>query len=67
MMKLSGPLVGKTPPQGAATTCYVVTAPEIQGVSGEFFEDCKRLVFAAGHPIKQLSLSNELIRPSIRL
>ena len=30
----------KTIPQGAATTCYVATHPELQGVSGEYFSDC---------------------------
>lgn len=30
----------KTIPQGAATTCYVATAPALENVSGLFFDDC---------------------------
>jgi NAD(P)-dependent dehydrogenase (short-subunit alcohol dehydrogenase family) len=30
----------KTIPQGAATTCYVATSPELSDVSGYFFEHC---------------------------
>lgn len=28
--------------QGAATQCYVATAPELEGVSGHYFADCNR-------------------------
>lgn len=31
---------GKSIPQGAATTCYVATYPELAGVSGLYFDDC---------------------------
>lgn len=31
---------GKNIPQGAATTCYVATYPELAGVSGLHFDDC---------------------------
>ena len=31
---------GKTIPQGAATTCYVATRPELRGVTGQYFSDC---------------------------
>ncbi|XP_021730054.1 short-chain dehydrogenase TIC 32, chloroplastic-like [Chenopodium quinoa] len=27
--------------QGAATTCYVAVHPEVEGISGEYFSDCK--------------------------
>ena len=30
----------KTLGQGAATTCYVATNPDLAGVSGQYFEDC---------------------------
>ncbi|HTE43297.1 MAG TPA: SDR family NAD(P)-dependent oxidoreductase [Steroidobacteraceae bacterium] len=30
----------KTPPQGAATQCYVATAPQLARVTGEYFKDC---------------------------
>lgn len=35
-----GPLMFKTIPQGAATTCYVATAPALAGTSGLYFSDC---------------------------
>jgi WW domain-containing oxidoreductase len=31
----------KTVAQGAATVCYVATSPELKGVSGQYFEDCR--------------------------
>lgn len=31
---------GKTIPQGAATTCYVATRPELAGVTAKYFSDC---------------------------
>ena len=31
---------GKTIPQGAATTCYVATNPELADVTGLYFDDC---------------------------
>ncbi len=30
----------KTIPEGAATTCYVATSPELRGVRGYYFADC---------------------------
>jgi len=30
----------KTIPQGAATTCYVATSPDVAGASGFYFSDC---------------------------
>lgn len=32
--------VNKSVPQGAATTVYVATAPELSGVGGKYFVDC---------------------------
>jgi NAD(P)-dependent dehydrogenase (short-subunit alcohol dehydrogenase family) len=31
----------KTVAQGAATLCYVATSPDLEGVSGQYFEDCR--------------------------
>jgi len=36
-----GPFVMKTIPQGAATTCYVATYPDLANTSGYYFEDCQ--------------------------
>jgi len=35
-----GNLFMKDIPQGAATTVYVATAPELEGVGGKYFADC---------------------------
>ena len=37
----------KSAAQGAATTCYVATAPALEGVAGVYFKDCNP---AAPHP-----------------
>jgi len=34
----------KTVGQGAATTCYVATAPALDGISGYFFEHCNPIL-----------------------
>ncbi|TXG70943.1 hypothetical protein EZV62_005878 [Acer yangbiense] len=41
--KVLGKVLGgftKTLAQGASTTCYVALHPQLQGVTGEYFEDC---------------------------
>lgn len=38
----------KTVEEGAATTCYVATAPALAGTSGYYFEDCNPVVPVAG-------------------
>ncbi|KAK4838945.1 hypothetical protein QYF36_017714 [Acer negundo] len=35
-----GKFFGKSLEQGAATQCYVALNPQVQGVTGEYFEDC---------------------------
>ena len=35
-----GPLIAKTPAEGAATQVYVAANPEVAGVNGAYFEDC---------------------------
>jgi len=39
-MALGAPLVLKSIPEGAATTCYVAVHPSVEGVSGKYFADC---------------------------
>ena len=36
----AGEIQLKTPEQGAATSVYVATAPELEGVGGRYYEDC---------------------------
>lgn len=38
--KYLGWLIMKTVPEGAATTCYVATSPDLVGVRGFYFADC---------------------------
>lgn len=38
---LAGPFL-KTPDEGARTTVYLATSPEVEGVSGEYFKDSKK-------------------------
>lgn len=33
----------KTPEEGARTTVYVATAPELEGVSGQYFRDISKI------------------------
>ena len=39
-MKHFGGLFLKSVPQGAATTCFVATSPDLEGVRGFYFADC---------------------------
>ena len=41
IMALAKPFM-KTPEQGARTSVYLATSPEVAGVSGEYFVNCKR-------------------------
>lgn len=39
----------KSVEQGAATQCYVATAPELGSTSGQYFEDCNAVTVLDGH------------------
>ena len=57
----------KTPAQGAATQCYVATAPALAGVNGQYFENCNAVlpppqVRDAALAQKLWSTSEELLR-----
>jgi NAD(P)-dependent dehydrogenase (short-subunit alcohol dehydrogenase family) len=39
--KLSARLFGKKPADGAATSIYLASSPEVEGVTGKYFTDCK--------------------------
>lgn len=41
IFRFAGPLFVKSVEEGAATTCYVATSPELSLVSGCYFSDCK--------------------------
>jgi NAD(P)-dependent dehydrogenase (short-subunit alcohol dehydrogenase family) len=40
LMTVMNPILFKSVPQGAATSVYVATSPQINGKGGLFFEDC---------------------------
>ncbi len=46
---LLGPLIAKTPAQGAATQVYVATNPLLEGVNGAYFEDCNPVTVSGEH------------------
>jgi NAD(P)-dependent dehydrogenase (short-subunit alcohol dehydrogenase family) len=35
------PLIGRSPEKGAETSIYLASSPEVEGVSGHYFVDCK--------------------------
>ncbi len=39
--KLSARLFGRTPAEGARTSIYLAASPEVEGVTGEYFVNCK--------------------------
>jgi NAD(P)-dependent dehydrogenase (short-subunit alcohol dehydrogenase family) len=44
LMKIMGvviPLVGRSPEKGAETSIYLASSPEVQGITGKYFVDCK--------------------------
>lgn len=45
---------------GAATSCYVATAPALAGVSGYYFEDCNPVVPVAGKHMDDVALAGKL-------
>lgn len=61
-------LAGKTPEQGAATSCYVATSPDLGSTSGEYFEDCRAVVVAGSRQYDTMmsdrlwSVSEELLK-----
>ncbi|HEY4184987.1 MAG TPA: SDR family oxidoreductase [Polyangia bacterium] len=39
-LRIATPLVLKSPPQGAATQCYLATHPSVAGATGGYYRDC---------------------------
>jgi len=58
--KLIGWTFMKSIPAGAATSCYVATAPALAGVSGHYFENCNPVVPMAGKHMDDLALAQKL-------
>lgn len=60
LSKLIGWTFMKSVPAGAATSCYVATAPALSGVSGHYFEDCNPVVPMPGKHMDDLDLARRL-------
>lgn len=50
----------KTPAQGAATQVYVATSPDLEDVSGGFFQDCNPAVINHPHFLNDKALAEKL-------
>ncbi len=59
-------VTGKSVEQGAATTCYVATNPELGATSGQFFEDCDAVTVADSH-LHNRALAEQLMNVSEEL
>ncbi|MEM1155882.1 MAG: SDR family oxidoreductase [Pseudomonadota bacterium] len=58
--ELLGPLIAKTPQQGAATQVYVATSPLIVDVTGAYFEDCNPVMVNGDQHMFDASLAQRL-------
>jgi NAD(P)-dependent dehydrogenase (short-subunit alcohol dehydrogenase family) len=54
----------KSIPEGAATSCYLATAPTLAKVSGYYFEDCNPVVPMPGKHMDNLALARRLWQTS---
>jgi len=57
---LIGPLIAKTPEQGAATQVYVATSPLLAGVNGAYFEDCNPVTVSGDHHMFDAAMARRL-------
>ena len=55
-----GPMIAKTPEQGAATQVYAATSPIIEGVSGAYFEDCNPVNVSGEHHMFDKAMAEKL-------
>ena len=58
---------GKTVEQGAATTCYVATAPALGNISGKYFEDCNAVTIEGQGHMQNMAMADRLLEKSIEL
>jgi NAD(P)-dependent dehydrogenase (short-subunit alcohol dehydrogenase family) len=65
--KLIGWTFMKSIPEGAATTCYVATAPALAAVNGQYFENCNPVVPMPGKHMDDLALAQKLWQTSTEL
>ncbi|MFQ5659368.1 MAG: SDR family oxidoreductase [Gammaproteobacteria bacterium] len=55
---ITAPLFTKSVAQGAATSCYVATSPQITGLNGKYFADCN--LAKTSHHGKDAEMANRL-------
>lgn len=67
LSKLIGWTFMKSVEAGAATSCYVATAPALASVSGYYFENCNPVVPEAGKHMDDLALAARLWQKSTEL
>ena len=69
--RVAGTLIGwtfmKNVQEGAATQCYVATAPALATVRGQYFEDCNPVIPKAGKHMDDLALAGQLWHKSEEL
>jgi NAD(P)-dependent dehydrogenase (short-subunit alcohol dehydrogenase family) len=65
--ELLGPLIAKTPAQGAATQMYVATHPNVAGVSGAYFEDCNPVIVSGSNHMSDEALAERLWQVSLQM
>jgi len=61
---IAGPLITKNVAEGAATTCYAATHPQLAKVSGEFLYDSDVVNIGGDHHLENDALADELWRVS---
>jgi len=64
---LVGPLIAKTPAQGAATQVYVATNPALEGVSGAYFEDCNAVTVSGPNHVFDEDMAEKLWQVSLQM
>ncbi len=42
-MRLVGPVFARNPEKGAQTSIYLASSPEVEGLSGKYFKDCRAI------------------------
>lgn len=62
-----GPIVAKSPAEGAATSCYAVSHPQMAGVSGQFLYDSNVVSVGGSHHLENEELADRLWEYSEKL
>ncbi len=53
-------VAGKSIAQGAATTCYVATSPQLGDISGQYFEDCNAVTVLGDNHMHDVMQAEQL-------